>query len=65
MILGGVGGSGWGNSMWACCSVALMVFGTCLYVVRNSSGERITLVLVFWIYISVVMSYVYNLSKYF
>ena len=65
MALGGVGCCGRGNNMWACCRVALMVFGTCLYVVRNSLGERMTLVFVFWICVSVVIPHVYNFSKYF
>ena len=51
--------------MWACCSVALMVFGTCLHVIRNSSGVSMALLFLFWICVSVVMPYVYNLSRYF
>lgn len=63
-VVGGVGGYGWGNKNWACCSVVLMVFDTCLYVVRNSFGVNMVMLFLFWICVSVIMSYVYSLSRF-
>ena len=40
----GVGGRGVGNSIFACCSAALMVLGSCLYLPRNSSGVSMPIV---------------------
>jgi hypothetical protein len=41
-----------------------MVLGEFLYVVRNSSGVRMDVLVLFRIWGSVVMPYVYSLSKY-
>ena len=54
---------GCGNSIWACCSAAWIVLGACLYMVRNSSGERMALLVLFWICGRVVIPYVYSLSR--
>jgi hypothetical protein len=42
-----------------------MVLGRLLYVVRNSSGVRMDVLVVFKICDRVVMPYVYSLSRYF
>jgi hypothetical protein len=54
-----------GNNICACCNVALMVLGEFLYVMRNSSGVRMVVLVLFRICVSVVMPYVYSLSRYF
>ena len=57
---------GWvGNNVETCCRVSLISVGACLYVVWNSFGVSMALVLGFWIYGSVVMPYMYNLFRYF
>ena len=57
-------GGGGGNNEWACCKASLMVLGACLYVVRNSSGVNIAKIALFWICGSVVIPYMYSLSRY-
>ena len=52
-----------GNRSCAWCSAALIVLGACLYMVRNSSGVRMALMVVFWICSRVVIPYVYSLSR--
>ena len=42
-----------------------MVLGEFLYVMQNSSGVRMAVLVLFWICGSVVMPYVYSLSRYF
>jgi hypothetical protein len=64
-VLWGAGWCVWGNSICACCSAALMVLGEFLYVMRNSYGVRVDVLFVFMICDSVVMPYVYSLSRYF
>lgn len=55
----------WGNNICACWSAALMVLGEFLYIVRNSSGVRMAVLVLFRSCDSVVMPYVYSLSRYF
>ena len=47
MFLWGVCGCECGNSIWACCSALLMVFGACVYMVRNSSCVSMALLVLF------------------
>ena len=54
-----------GNNVLACCSVALMVLGICLYMSRNSSRVCMPIVFGFQSCAIVVMPYIYSLSKYF
>lgn len=62
----GLGGQGGGvNSEWACCRVALMILGVCLYMVRNSSRVSMVKVSLFGIYGNDVIPYMYNLLRYF
>ena len=48
----------------AWCSASLMILDACLCVIRNSSRVGVALVFLFWICGSVVMPYVYSLSRY-
>ena len=59
----GVGSCEYENKICAWCSTALIVLGACLYMVWNSSGVSMALVVVFWICSRVVIPYVYSLSK--
>lgn len=60
-----VGKGGGVNSEWACCRVALMILGVCLYMVRNSSRVSMVKVSLFGIYGNDVIPYMYNLLRYF
>jgi hypothetical protein len=58
-----VGVVGGGNSERGCCNASLIVLGMCLYVVWNSSGVSMAHVSLFWICGSVVILYVYNVTR--
>ena len=60
-----VGGRGVGNSVFACCSAALMVLAICLYLSWNSSGVSMLMLSRFWSCVIVVIPYKYSLSRYF
>ena len=62
---GGGGGDRGRNSDLASCSAFLMILDACLYVVWNSYGDNTALVCFFWICGSIVITYVYSLSRYF
>jgi hypothetical protein len=57
-FLWGMFDGGCGNSIWACCSAALIVLGACLYMMRNSSCVSMALLVLFWICDRVVIPYV-------
>ena len=55
-VLWGLDGGGAGNSTLACCSVSLIVFCVCLYMVLNSSGVSMARSFLFCICVIIVMS---------
>ena len=62
---GGGDGGGGGNSDWACCRASLMILGTYSYVVWNSSRASKVRFSLIWICSSVVIPYMYSLSRHF
>ena len=59
---------GWcrgGNIIDACWRASLIVLGICVYLNLNSCGASMVPVTRFWICGSVVMPYMYSLSRYF